>query len=145
VVLAGDFHACTFERRFDIVTYWSGFGLGPQSEHGPLLAQIRDWLVDGGVALIDVFEPDWWRRRSGEVQVEHGVGQRIEYDETTGCLIDVWWSVARPVERVEEKIRCYSTAEFSALLESAGLAMVETRPSLGSADPPSYLAISRRQ
>jgi SAM-dependent methyltransferase len=145
VVLVADLDTFAPERRFDIVTYWSGFGVGPPAGHRRLLARIRDWLADGGVALIDVFDPGWWRRRSGQVRQEQGRGQQITYDEGTGRLVDERWVLANPAERVREEIRCYSVPEFAALAFRAGLAVHDARPSLGSPDPPSHLVMMGRR
>lgn len=150
VVLAADFHDFVPERRFDVVTYWSGFGLGSDELQLMLLSRIAGWLTDDGSLLIDVFDPAWWRRRSGEVRTHsvegHRVahGQRIWFDEGCGRLTDERWRLDRPDRPVREEIRCYDRLEFEALARRGGLALHGWRPSLGSPDPPSNLATLRQ-
>lgn len=148
VVLAADFHDFAPERRFDVVTYWSGFGVGPDDLLLALLTRIAGWLTDDGVLLVDVFDPAWWRRRHGQVRevvARTGHGQRIEYDERAGRLVDVRWRLDRPDQPVREEIRCYDRPEFTALAGRAGLTVRDWRPSLGSPDPPSQLATLGRR
>ncbi|WP_422772319.1 class I SAM-dependent methyltransferase [Plantactinospora sp. WMMC1484] len=158
VVLAADFHDFAPERLFNVVTYWSGFGLGPDELQLLLLSRIAQWLADDGLLLVDVFDPAWWRLRSGQVREQPGPGdrtgpkekigpghrighgQRIGFDERNRRLTDERWRLDRPDRPVREEIRCYDKPEFETLARCAGLTVRDWRPSLGSPDPPSNLA-----
>jgi hypothetical protein len=146
VVLRADFLSLDVERRFDVATCWSGFGVGPDAEHLALLRRLPGWLAERGVAFIDVFDPSGWRARRGFTRVERGFGHRLDYDDATGRLTDEWWRDSRPDQRVRNEIRCYERAEFAALAATADLRATAVSPSIGApagAAPPSYLYILR--
>ena len=57
-IICDDFYTYTFDRQFDLVTYWDGFGIGTDAEQQSLLHRIsQEWLKVDGVLLMDVYSP----------------------------------------------------------------------------------------
>jgi len=128
-----DFYTVELAGKFDVVTYWDGFGIGTDADQRRLLRRIaKEWLAPGGCALIDVASPLWVMRREGTVQrlaplpgvpgsVE--MDRRYRFDPLHCRWIDEWQPVAAPQEALAQTIRCYTPADFLLLLEGTGLAL----------------------
>ena len=133
-MIKDDFYQVSFDEKFDIVTYWNGFGIGIDEEQRKLLRKISDkWLKEDGFALIDIFNPITWANWDGEdydatPKPEKGykyhLKQHIEFDPITSRFIDTWWEADKPAERHTQNIRCYSIPDFKLLLEGTGLKFV---------------------
>ncbi len=134
-IVKADFYRVALDGRFDVVTYWNGFGVGSDSDQRTLLRRIADeWLADGGTALIDVANPFVWARWHG-VQEHHAaqpdagydfdLTERTTFDPVTCRARDTWWITDRPDERWTQTIRCYTPADLRRLLEATGLSLAE--------------------
>lgn len=139
-VVEADFLVWEPTAPFDVVTYWSGFGVGADVEHRRLLERVATWLLPEGRVLIDVFEPEWWRRHAGDCACYGTFRQRLGFDDAQCRLIDEWWRIDQPSRAVRETIRCYSRQEFIGVVAGSGLALCSTRPSIGVDLGLSYLA-----
>lgn len=63
-----DFNTFEPRRRFDLVTYWNGFGIGSDAEQRQLLSRIAsDWLAPEGWVVMDVFNPVQWMAWAGDI------------------------------------------------------------------------------
>ena len=58
-----DFYKINFEEKFDVVSYLDGFGVGTDEEQLVLLKRIHNWLKDDGCALIDIYQPLYWKKQ----------------------------------------------------------------------------------
>ena len=131
--LEADFYTVELPGKFDVVTYWDGFGITTDADHRRLLHRIaREWLAPGGSALIDVASPLWVMRRAGTVDrlaPLQGVPGSVEMDrryhfDPLHCRwIDEWQPVAAPENALSQTIRCYTPADFLLLLEGTGLTL----------------------
>lgn len=134
-IIREDFYAVQLDSPFDIVTYWNGFGVGRDDDNRRLLKRIaHEWLVDDGVALIDIANPFTWASWAGEeesksAQPEIGYSanltQRIDFDPVANRFVDTWWETEKPQQKISQSIRCYSPADLALLLEGTGLAVKE--------------------
>lgn len=120
-VVEADFMALDLPRRFDVVAYWSGFGVGSDADQRLLLRRIRTWLRPGGVVLLDVFDPEWWAEHDGESRTIRGMGQRIAFDAHASRLVVVNWLAERPTRTATESVRCYAREEMLELVAGSGL------------------------
>jgi SAM-dependent methyltransferase len=127
-ILEADFDTVTLSETFDGITYWSGFGAGPDSSHRALLQRMRGWLRPAGWVLIDVFEPTWWAAQDGTVQIKRGFTQRLNYDLNTSRLCVTYWLSDRPQRPTTETIRCYTPEEFADLVDGIGFVCDPGRP-----------------
>ncbi len=68
----GSFYSVDLDGRFEVVTWWQGFGLGSDADQRRVLCRIADeWLVPGGSAILDVYNPVWAARNAGrEVRLD---------------------------------------------------------------------------
>lgn len=137
-VIEADFNSVALSRQFDMVTYWSGFGIGDDAAQARLLVRIARWLKPGGRVFIDVFEPLWWANANGVQRETNGLAQRLDFDPCTSRCSITCWPQNRPTLAVTETIRCYRTAEFLAMANNAGLAL-SPGVTTESVATPSYL------
>src|SRR5699024_10862508 len=63
--LCGDFYTIELPETFDAVLYLDGFGVGDDADQLRLLGRIRDWMEDDGFGLIDIYQPNYWRKLAG--------------------------------------------------------------------------------
>ena len=151
-VREGDFYREDLGAGFDAVAYWNGFGMGDDEDQRRLLRRVRDeWLRDGGLMLLDIFNPAWWARQPSELRThdEYAAAQRTTFDDLACRFVDRWWPLDQEDEVIEQSIRCYSPADLRLLVESTGLRVerieVDDSDDLSRLDDHySYLAVLRR-
>jgi SAM-dependent methyltransferase len=127
-VLEADFMTVELSEKFDVVTCWNGFGVGSDADQRQLLKRIRqDWLVDDGVAILDIFNPVGWSRLAGESSIDEETGLRtaVDFDAVENRLVDNWWFDGDARPPMAQSIRCYSPPDFRLLLESTGLRLAD--------------------
>ncbi|MEZ0110099.1 SAM-dependent methyltransferase [Catenulispora sp. EB89] len=128
-----DFYRFAARRRFDVICYWNGFGIGTDADQRVLLRRIaQEWLAPGGVALIDVANPLAWSRWAGEVEhkaarpqdgYRYALTERIDFDPIGCRYIDTWWEQDHPERAHTQTGRCYTPADFELLLAGTGLTL----------------------
>lgn len=132
-VIKDDFYAVQLADRFDVVSYWNGFGIGSDADQRRLLTRIAtEWLRPGGVALIDVSNPFVWASWDGDEEHKTSDGARgydyelyelTTFDPVTCTATDTWWEASAPERRISQQLRCYTPADLSLLLGGTGLAL----------------------
>jgi SAM-dependent methyltransferase len=133
--LEADFYTVDLPRKFDLVTYWDGFGIGTDAEQQILLKKIAtEWLKRNGCLLMDVFNPFKAARDAGSerhLAPLKGVAGSVEminrhfFDAVTNRWIDEWEPVEHPENTMAQTIRCYSPTDLELLLEGTGLRLVK--------------------
>jgi SAM-dependent methyltransferase len=167
-VVRDDFYDVRLPERFDAVCYFNGFGVGSDRDQRRLLRRIADeWLLAGGVALIDVMNPFVWAGWDGDDEhlpaatdrgYEFELYEHNAFDPVTCTAIDTWWEADHPERRISQYLRCYTPADLALLLEGTGLTLtgfhvggqrlpLEPRPSFGELlrEHHEYLAVLRHQ
>ncbi|MCM6774253.1 class I SAM-dependent methyltransferase [Nocardia sp. CDC159] len=128
----GDFYDIEFDRRFDAVCYWNGFGIGSDADQRRLLERIAAWLEPGAVALVDVFNPFVWAGWDGDEEhllpdpaagYDRELRQRISFDPIACTATDTWWEPAAPERVFRQTLRCYTPADLTLLLDGTGLSL----------------------
>lgn len=152
-VIKDDFYAVQLAGRFDVVSYWNGFGIGSDADQRRLLTRIAtDWLRPGGVALVDVFNPFVWARWDGDTEhrlpdpargYDYELYERTTFDPVTCTATDTWWEAATPQQTHSQTLRCYTPADLALLLAGTGLALAGRQPEFRP-DHHEYLAVLRR-
>jgi len=131
-LVRGDFYEVELGRRFDVVVYWNGFGVGSDADQRRLLRRMADeWLRPDGVVLMDVASPFCWASWVGDGDKfdpdpargfrHRGVAERIDYDPVANRAVDSWWERPEPERVHTQTLRCYAPADFLLLLEGTGL------------------------
>ncbi|UYX55085.1 class I SAM-dependent methyltransferase [Bacillus thuringiensis] len=120
----GDFYQINFEEKFEVVSYLDGFGVGTDDEQLFLLKRIKDWMKDEGCALIDIYQPLYWKKVSGQEMSLSSAMRKYEYDSINERMLDHWWNPNQPNEIVTQSLRCYTVEEISDLCAKAGLSIV---------------------
>ncbi len=131
LVLEADFYTARLPGRFDLVTYWDGFGVGTDADQRRLLQRIaRDWLEPNGMVLMDVFNPFKAALDSGSealldplkgVEGSVKMVNRHYFDPESSRWIDEWQPFDHPEHTLAQTLRCYSPADLMLLLEGTGL------------------------
>ena len=124
----GDFYTFELPETFDVVSYFDGFGIGSDEDQQKLLTRIRDWMKDDGCALVDVYQPDYWKQVSGREMTVDSAYRIYQYDDEGHRMLDSWWHPDHPEDKVTQSLRCYTTEEMSVLCEHAGLKIVGIFP-----------------
>jgi SAM-dependent methyltransferase len=131
--LEADFYTVELEGKFDVVTCWQAFGIGPDSDQRRLLERIaHEWLAPGGCVLLDVYNPAGPARDHGRewrlaplpgVPGSVEMIERCHYDPVHGRWIDEWQPVANPENTLAQTVRCYTLPDLVLLLEGTGLCL----------------------
>lgn len=129
-VVEADFYTVELDGRFDLVTYWDGFGIGADADQRRILRRIAGWLAPQGAALLDVFSPF---RPAHDAGTEERLAplpgvpgsvemiRRCHFDAVQCRWTDEWIPTAAPERALAQTIRCYSPADLLLLLEGTGL------------------------
>lgn len=120
----GDFYQIDISEEFDVVSYLDGFGVGTDDEQLFLLKRIKDWMKDDGCALIDIYQPLYWKKISGQEMSLSSTMRKYEYDSINERMLDHWWNPNYPNDIVTQSLRCYTVEEISHLCDEAGLSIV---------------------
>jgi SAM-dependent methyltransferase len=138
-ILRDDFYTVNLDEQFDVVCYWNGFGIGSDNDQRILLRRVAsEWLIQGGVALIDVANPFVWARWNGDqvhkparpdAGYDYDLGELTRFDPVHSRFADTWWSTDDPGEKWTQDIRCYTPADLRLLLEGTGLTLDAVRVS----------------
>ena len=124
----GDFYQINFEEKFDVVSYLDGFGVGTNDEQLFLLKRIKDWMKEGGCALIDIYQPLYWKKVSGQEMPLSSAMRKYEYDSINERMLDNWWNPNDLNDIVTQSLRCYTVEEISDLCDEANLNIVAIFP-----------------
>lgn len=127
-VHCADFYKINFEEKFDVVSYLDGFGVGTDDEQLILLKRIKNWMKDDGCALIDIYQPLYWKKVSGQEMLLSSAMRKYEYDSINERMLDHWWHPNNPNDIVTQSLRCYTVDEISNLCAEAGLSIVGIFP-----------------
>ena len=128
---AGSFYDIELTAQYDLVLYIDGFGVGSDKDQLFLLKRIYDWLNDDGVALIDIYQPEYWKKISGAKMTplpDSNILRVYGYDESTDQMTDTWWEKDSPDKKYTQKLACYSPDEIYALCEQANLKIIGYYP-----------------
>ncbi|MGF2714201.1 N-methyltransferase [Bacillus mycoides] len=120
----GDFYQIDISEEFDVVSYLDGFGVGTDDEQLFLLKRIKDWMKDDGCALIDIYQPLYWKKISGQEMSLSSAMRKYEYDSINERMLDHWWNPNYPNDIVTQSLRCYTIEEISHLCTKADLSIV---------------------
>nr|WP_208752130.1 class I SAM-dependent methyltransferase [Bacillus cereus] len=123
-----DFYKINLEEKFDVVSYLDGFGVGTDDEQLILLKRIKNWMKDDGCALIDIYQPLYWKKVSGQEMLLSSAMRKYEYDSINERMLDHWWHPNNPNDIVTQSLRCYTVDEISNLCAEAGLSIVGIFP-----------------
>lgn len=129
-----DFYTVELGQKFDVITYWDGFGIGNDDDQVRLLGRCRDWLTNNGMMLVDVMTPWYWAQAHGQEMSFGDASRRYTFD-AVGCrMVDTWWHQGRPDEAMSQTLRCYSPADLQQILRQAGLALADVVDTGGAVD-----------
>ena len=106
-VIEGDFFEIDPSGAFDAVCYFDGFDLGSDNDPRRLLRRIAGWLVPGGCALIDIYNPYHFMRAAGD---RYEDGDRVEgrtvFDPEGSRLLNTIWRRGEKHDAITESLRC---------------------------------------
>ncbi|MHA6251877.1 class I SAM-dependent methyltransferase [Oceanobacillus sp. CAU 1775] len=120
----GSFYDIKLPETYDCILYIDGFGVGTDEEQLTLLQRIHDWLDDNGVALIDIYQPEYWKKVSGEQMKpfnDSKITRVYGYDEKNNRMTDTWWEQGNPEDKVTQSLACYTPKEIESLCKAANL------------------------
>ncbi|GEM_PF-440892 len=129
--LEGDFLTVNISESFPIVCMFETFGLGSDRDQKALLRRISDqWLIPGGVMIMDVYHPIGPIQASGTRReldrLEHVPGSVAMtdysfYDPVKNRWIDIWEPREDKASTATQSIRCYTPADFMLVADGSGL------------------------
>ena len=127
-VIRANFYEVKFQKQFDCISYWDGFGIGSDDDQIALLERIAGWLAPGGVVLLDINTPWYWAKVAGRTADFGKSARRYEFDAENCRMLDSWWAKGNETEGVTQSLRCYSPADLRLLLRGTGLAIQSIKP-----------------
>ena len=110
-ILCGDFYEINLKDTFDCILYIDGFGVGEDADQLRLLKRIYHWLNNEGYALIDIYEPNYWRQvYRGEIVLndDSSVFRMYDFNEEALRFTDTWWHKNNDSEKFTQSLKCYS-------------------------------------
>ena len=129
--IEADFYTVQFEKRFDVIVYWDGFGVQTDADHRRLFQLIAgEWLALGGSFLVEVANTVWVARNAGkEMRLDPLEGvpgsvvmlRRWHFDALHSRWIDEWIPTQNPENALSQTLRCYTPADLVLLSEGTGL------------------------
>lgn len=122
--LCGSFYDIDISETFDVVLYIDGFGVGSDDDQLRLLKRIHNWLNEDGVALIDIYQPEYWKKTDGQEMKPLGDSNILRvygYDNGGNRMTDTWWIDDKPNEKYTQSLACYSPNEIFKLCKQADL------------------------
>jgi SAM-dependent methyltransferase len=126
-VVEGDFYTIEFSKRFDVVGYWDGFGIGTDADQQRLLRRIaHEWLQADGVALIEVFNPLYWANEAGVERQFAPIGVSVQYgfDPLQCRFLERCIPAGDQTKALAQTIRCCTPSDLHLLLNGTGLHIV---------------------
>ncbi|MBG9981208.1 class I SAM-dependent methyltransferase [Facklamia lactis] len=117
--LTGSFYDLDLKEAFDLITYLDGFGLGNDDEQLLLLNRIKNWVADQGVALIDIYNPDYWQKVKGQAMNFSEIKRVYDYENSTNCMIDRW--TYPDGKTYQQTLKCYTPDQIFELCRKAEL------------------------
>lgn len=136
-IICDDFYAHNFYKQFDLVTYWDGFGIGPDEDQVTILKRIsQEWLKSDGFVLIDVYSPYGPSSKSGtqeqlsklpNVSESVDMVRKVHFDYMRSRWIDEWQPKHNPEVSMSQDLRCYTPEDFKMLVAGTGLKIVQIR------------------
>lgn len=133
-VIIGDYYTDALGGGYDAVCCWDGFGVGCDKDQRRLMRRIaHEWLKDGGLAFIEVFNTYFLSRLDGteeKLDKIEGVAESVDmtrrarFDPVNCRWIDEWEPVADKKAALSQAVRCYTPADFLLLTEGTGLELV---------------------
>ncbi|GEN29816.1 SAM-dependent methyltransferase [Cerasibacillus quisquiliarum] len=122
--LCGSFYDLPLNKTFDVILYIDGFGVGNDDDQLKLLHRIYGWMNDDGVALIDIYQPNYWKKIDGKSMYPLGtkkVARKYGFIEETNEMTDTWWHVDNPENVYTQTLTCYSPDDIVELANQANL------------------------
>ena len=122
----GSFYDVQLTQKFDAIIYMDGFGVGTDEEQLKLLKNIKLWMEDDGCALIDIYQPEHWKKADGfemypdPKNMPH-IKRRYSYDFEADIMMDNWWHEKNEKLNSTQYLKCYTPDEIYNLCKQAGL------------------------
>ncbi|MXY47731.1 MAG: class I SAM-dependent methyltransferase [Gemmatimonadetes bacterium] len=126
-VIQGDFFRVDLIDRFDLVTYWDGFGTGTDEDQIRLLNRISNWMKPNGRVLIEVYSPLYASKSTGR-KVQFKTCARIyDFDAQNARWLDTW--TYDDGTSLTQSLRTYLPPDLRLLLRTTDLDIehIETR------------------
>lgn len=126
-ILCRDFYKLNIQELFDCMLYIDGFGVGEDEDQLHLLKRIHNWLNKDGYALIDIYEPNYWRQiYKGErvLNDEATIFRKYDFNEETMRFTDTWWHKNYEDNKSTQSLKCYSISRIYELCQLANLDIV---------------------
>lgn len=134
-IIHDDFYTHSFGKQFDLVTYWDGFGIGPDEDQKTILNRIsKEWLKPEGTLLMDVYcpygplsESETEEELSKLPNVPESVDmiRKVHFDYLRNRWIDEWQPKDNPKASMSQDLRCYTAEDFKLLIRETGLKIVQ--------------------
>jgi len=107
--------------RFDaVICMWASFGWFDEATNAEVFAQLADKIQTGGVFVLDVFDPTWFRAHQGPHTIERRGHLVAEHKHVDGSRLHTTLDYADG-SRDEFDWQLYEPSELAGLGEGAGL------------------------
>lgn len=129
----GSFYDVELPDKFDAIIYIDGFGVGTDDDQLKLLKNIQQWLDDDGCALIDIYQPEHWKR-ADEIEMypdpQHNpdIVRRYSFDHEQNIMMDTWRHKGNDKLEQTQYLKCYTPEEIHHLCSQSGLNVVAYFP-----------------
>jgi len=133
-LLNDDFYTVALSKKFDVITYWDGFGIGTDNDQIRLLKRCASWLKPHGLILMDIMTPWYWSQANGQTMTFGEAQRRYDFDAEMCRMLDTWWHTDSPEDKITQSLRCYSPADLRLLLQNTELQVINIAETGGAVD-----------
>ena len=125
----GSFYDVYLPKKFEAIIYIDGFGVGTDADQLKLLKNIHHWMTDDGFALIDIYQPEHWKKADGFEMYPNpekmpNIIRKYSYDFEENIMMDTWWHEKDEDLKRTQYLKCYTPEEIHRLCQAAGLNIV---------------------
>src|SRR5699024_2835195 len=115
--ITGDFLEIDLQITYDAIIYIDSFVVGDDSAQLKLLKNIKQWLKKDGCGLIDIYQPEHWKKADKIEMYVHpenmpNIKIRYTYDYKNDVMIDTWWREGEEETKQYQYLKCYTHKEI---------------------------------
>lgn len=125
----GSFYDVYLPQKFDSIIYMDGFGVGTDEDQVKLLKNIHHWMDDSGCVLIDIYQPEHWKKADGIEMYPNPrnmphIKRKYSYDFEKNMMMDTWWHEKDEKLKRTQYLKCYTPEEIYQLCKQARLKII---------------------
>ncbi len=123
-----DFLKHQFDKKYDVIYYLDGFGVGSDSDQKSFIRKMGELLSDRGFIYLEVYNPLYWSKTAGvTMQIYGDISREYGYDLNENRMIDSWKNDSTGDVKTQS-LGCYTLNQIEKMCKDNGLKISEIIP-----------------